>query len=73
MINYKFSCVSKCNCLIVYSEIPLGRASFSRAFRYVGKQCGSIDSFLYDAPYITEGFFKNLSKLLINIFMCQDS
>ena len=60
------SCVKKCYCPIVYSEIPLGRDSFSCGDRSTGKQCGLIDWFLYGAPYSIEGFLKNLSKLFIN-------
>ena len=66
IFDYKFSCVKKFNCPIVYSEIPLGGDSFSCGDRSIGKQCGLIDWFLYAAPYSIEGFLKNLSESLIN-------
>ena len=36
IFNYKFSCVKKFNCPMVYSEIPLGRDSFLCGDRSVG-------------------------------------
>ena len=66
IFNYKFSCVKKFNCAIVYSEIPLGRDSFSCGDRSVGEQWGLIDWFLYGAPYSIEGLFlMNLSESFI--------
>ena len=40
-----------------YSEILLGRDSFSYGDRSVAKQCGSIERFLHDALYSIESFF----------------
>ena len=66
ILNYKLLCVKKCNCPIVYSEIPLCRDSFSCGDRSAGKQCGLIAWFLYSARYSIEGFLKNLLESFIN-------
>ena len=58
--------VGFCNCLMVNSEILLGRDSFSCGDRSAGKQCRLIDWFLYGAPYIIEDFLKNLSESFID-------
>ena len=56
----------ECNYTIVCLDTPLGRKCFSCEDRSVDKQCGLIGWFLYDAPYSTEGFLKNLSDSFIN-------
>lgn len=56
IFTYKFSCVKKYNCPVVYSEIALGGDSFSCGDQSIDKQCGSVDWFLYGAPYGIEGF-----------------
>ena len=47
--NYKFSGITKHNCSMVYSEVPLRGDSFPCGDRSIGKHCGSIDWFIYSA------------------------
>ena len=69
IFNCQFSCVKTYNCSVVYSEIPLGRNSFSRGDRSLAKHCRSIDFFLHGTPDSLEGFS---SESLINnlCFVC---
>ena len=66
IFNYKFSCVKKFYCPIVYSQIPLGRDLFSCGDWSVGKHYRLIDWFLYAASYSIEGFLKKLSESFVN-------
>ena len=73
IFSYKFSCVKKFNCALVYSEIYLGRDSFSCGDQSVGKQWRLIDWFLYGAPYSIEGFSQWIYQnhlLLICVKIC---
>ena len=54
---------------MIYTEIPLDRASISCADRSDGKQCGLIDLFLYGTHYSIEGLLKNLSESFFN-YLC---
>ena len=69
IFNYNFSCVKKCNCPIVYLEIPLGRDSFSCGDWSVDKQYKLIAWFLYGACYSIEGFLRIYQNHLLIIYL----